>query len=217
MGKNKQKKEAAADASPAEEPPAKKHKPSDASAVVADGYSTKDPRKIFVGGVPKVLEDSVVKAHFAKLGEIEAFSFPRNGRGIAMGIAFITYKAVAAATKCLKQHGTKFEGQEIAVKLQDDRPKSAKTKTPAKEGGESKAARRKRKKKEKKKLMLAGSKESKAKPESVKLEVKGEGGGSKQKKKQRREEAKFNSKVEAAQAADEGKPKKKKKVKKPEA
>lgn len=223
MGKSKLKKQAAADATPAEEPPAKKQKLSGAPAAVsevpsakAEEYSTKDARKIFVGGVPKSLEDSVVKAHFAKLGEIEKFSFPRNARGAAMGIAFITYKSAASATKCVKLHGTKFEGQEISVKLQDDRPKSAKTKTPAKEGGESKAARRKRKKKEKKKLMLAGSKEGRTKAESVKLEVKADAGGSKQKKKQRREEGKFNAKLEAAQVADEGKVKKKKKAKKVE-
>lgn len=223
MGKNKQKKQAAGDATTAEEPPAKKQKLSGASGAVsevpsakAEEFTTLDARKIFVGGVPKSLEDSAVKARFAKLGEIEAFSFPRNGRGAAMGIAFITYKSAASAEKCIKLHGTNFEGQEISVKLQDDRPKSAKTKTPA-SGGESKAARRKRKKKEKKRLMLAGSKESRAKAESVKLEAKADAGGSKQKKKQRREEQKFNAKLEAAQVADEGKVKKKKKAKKAEA
>merc|ERR1712194_499757 len=142
MGKNKQNKHSAADALPAEETLAKKQKTCGASAAVSEEstakveeYSTLDARKIFVGGVPKTLEDSVVKARFAKLGDIEAFSFPRDGRGLAMGIAFITYKSATSATKCLKLHCTDFEGQEITVKLQDDRPKSAKTKTPAKEGG----------------------------------------------------------------------------------
>lgn len=223
MVKKRKKKVSDDNATPAEELPAKKPKLSDASAVSSEvplakvqEYATLDARKIFIGGVPKTSDESAVRKHFAKCGEIAELSFPRNKRGLAMGIAFVTYKKAASATKSLELHSTNFAGNEISVKLQDNRPKSAKTKTSAEEGGESTSTKRKRKmRKKEKKQHMGGNKESVPKTAKAKESVKLEGkAGEKQKKnnKRRRDDEKFNAKLQASEAGD-GSKKKKKKVK----
>jgi len=147
---NKMKRKASGDQAekpPVKNPPSKQQKRSGAS-------DTLDPTKIFVGGIPKGLGEGVAKAHFAKCGDIVAFSFPMNQRGTkAMGVAFITYKSADSAEKCLKLHSTTLEGNKIAVRLQDDKPESAKLETQADVEGESKSQRKTKRKKERRSLM----------------------------------------------------------------
>lgn len=217
--KDKKKKVEEADATPAEAPPAKKRKLSDASAGQAEeSYAVPDSKKIWIGGVNKTLDESAVKKHFAKCGDIEAVAVPKNKRGQAMGIAFITFKKTASATNAVKLNSTQFEGKEIAVKLQDDRGQ-VKTKTPPTEGGLTKSQLRKKRKKAKlaDKKTLIGKKESTPKTDKPKerpktlLKLDGAAGERmKQKNNTRRTDDKFNAKL-AASEAGEGKPKKTKK------
>jgi len=86
-----------------------------AKIVKAPGH----PLRVFVGGLPKVvdLEEDAVRADFAKCGDIEEFSLPRNKQKIPMGIAFIQYKTKKAAANALKKDGEDYRGKKIGVKI----------------------------------------------------------------------------------------------------
>jgi RNA recognition motif-containing protein len=60
-----------------------------------------DPRKLFVGGLPKEVLDEEIQCSFIKFGFVEHVNIPKHPDGCRMGFCIITFSTQEEAEACL--------------------------------------------------------------------------------------------------------------------
>ena len=83
-------------------------------AVSEEGF---DPKRIYCGGLPFRYTSEQIQEYWEYCGEVEEvdmMTFPDSGR--FRGIAFITFKDPASATKALQYDGEHLDGYTLVVK-----------------------------------------------------------------------------------------------------
>jgi RNA recognition motif-containing protein len=95
--------------------------------------STKEGRKIFIGGIPFGVDQMQVKDDFLMYGEIEDVYLPTDrATGKIRGFAFVTFResrhAHAAAGA---MHGRDYHGRQISVNIAKPRERESQTAAPS--------------------------------------------------------------------------------------
>ena len=84
--------------------------------------SDKSMTKLFVGGLPKMADESVIAAYFCNFGAVLGVDLRRDPEGVSRGFAFVTFEdheGVRTALNCYDQHC--IGGKWIEVKTYSER------------------------------------------------------------------------------------------------
>jgi len=82
--------------------------------------SRNDELTIFVGGLCRTTEESVLRKDFEECGEIVSLRMPLNDEGQARGIAFIEFKDQESVDKAIKFDGDDYGGRRLGVRMVND-------------------------------------------------------------------------------------------------
>ncbi len=76
-----------------------------------------DSTTVFVGGIPWGCNEEVLRADFARHGEVNLLVLPRDKDGKLKGMAFVTYGTPEGARGALKLDGEEYGGRTLKVNL----------------------------------------------------------------------------------------------------
>jgi hypothetical protein len=78
------------------------------------------PRKVFVGSLPRTLDDAGLVKFFARYGKVQEASVVKGGGGASRGFGFVTFVSDKGARFCLKEAGDPptvvIDGRECTVR-----------------------------------------------------------------------------------------------------
>ncbi|KAL7719766.1 RNA recognition motif domain containing protein [Entamoeba marina] len=83
---------------------------------------------VFVGRLPKVMDEQQVKDSFVSCGPIQRILMQKYPDGKSKGSCFIEFESNAAATKACARDGSVIHSQHIHVNMAEKKPKKNKYK-----------------------------------------------------------------------------------------
>jgi len=114
--RKKKKKEARQKEEAAEEKKVPVHQQSKGGEGSRDGG-----KKVWLGNLPRTLEEQQLRADFAKFGEIDRLYFHKDQDGNCRGSAHVFYKQSSTTDKVLNLDNIEYEGRNIRVKRRSPR------------------------------------------------------------------------------------------------
>eukprot|EP00928_Gymnodinium_smaydae_P017837 TRINITY_DN1680_c0_g1_i4.p2 TRINITY_DN1680_c0_g1~~TRINITY_DN1680_c0_g1_i4.p2 ORF type:complete len:321 (-),score=138.70 TRINITY_DN1680_c0_g1_i4:209-1171(-) len=87
------------------------------------GSTSKDEKKVFVGGLPFACTEDQLRKDFSECGEIEELRMLKQDDGSCKGIAFITFKTQEGVDAALKYDGDDYGGRRLKVNMASDKGK----------------------------------------------------------------------------------------------